>query len=128
MTYSDTVECLHLNDIRLEEGNDDFDVDMSSPSTSATNELHGSTSNNRTAHSSDELLSNGQGGGHHSEETTVTSAVSAFATEQLAVFGGLMRKLSTRKTPNLKKEKVNLLNGGDNAAISQQQTKYNRVS
>lgn len=142
MTYSDHVECLHLNDIRLEEGSDDLDLDISSPSTAATaTDLQGSTSNNRTAHSSDELLSNGHvggagggggGGGHHSEETTVTSAVSAFATEQLAVFGGLMRKLSTRKPAKQKQttDAKAMVNGDSSnlnsptAAINQQAVKY----
>lgn len=127
MTYSDHIECLHLNDIRLEEGSDDYELSVSSPSTVATADLQGSTSNNRTAHSSDELLSNGVACGHHSEENTVTSAMSAFATEQLAVFGGLMRKLSTRKPA---KQKADKMNSGDNnnsnlnsptAAISNQQ-------
>ncbi|KAI2806087.1 hypothetical protein BLOT_005098 [Blomia tropicalis] len=96
IAHSDTIECLHLNDIRLEEGNDDLETlaDFSSPSTNTTvNDLNIS-STNRTANSSDELMSNDH---HPSEENTITSAVSQFATEHLAVFGGFVRKLSTRK-------------------------------
>lgn len=72
------IECLHLNDIRLEEENDD------DPS-----HENGNSDAKNLANSAEELL------GH---EDTITAAVGAFATEQLAVFGGLMRKLSTRKS------------------------------
>ena len=107
MSNSDSIECLHLNDIKLEEGSDyvDFNQSTTSPSISASNDpttITIGSNNNRTANSSDELLSGSQQQQFSEENNTVTSAVSAFATEQLAVFNGLMRKLSTRKSGKTK--------------------------
>lgn len=68
------IQCLHLNDIRLEEDGDDLFL----------NGL-----NKQTDH-----LTNSQ----RDEETNISSAVGAFASEQLAVFDGLIRRLSTRRS------------------------------
>ena len=75
MNHSDKIECLHLNDIRLEEDGDELPnlfLDKNKNLIEAVNN------------------------GHHGDQETISSAVGAFASEQLAVFGGLMRKLSTR--------------------------------
>ncbi|OTF68997.1 hypothetical protein BLA29_001069, partial [Euroglyphus maynei] len=75
MNHSDKIECLHLNDIRLEEDGDELP--------------NGFLEKNKN-------LIDAVNNGHQGDSETISSAVGAFASEQLAVFGGLMRKLSTR--------------------------------
>lgn len=75
MAHSDMIECMHLYDIRLEADSTEDVLLM-------------------------EKAAGKLGNGHeHSQPESLSSAMSAFATEQLAVFGGLMRRLSTRKPP-----------------------------
>lgn len=99
IAHSDMIECMHLYDIRLE-------ADSTEDVLMLENAVAGKLGN----------------GHEHSQPESLSSAMSAFATEQLAVFGGLMRRLSTRKPPagvanlvankNVAKERDRLLGDG----------------